>query len=171
MDIARSTVDETALQNENARDPWGSLALILKNLAVNQKSASQALPYASTFDSRLRLLRAAPPSVAASDLRRLPLPPALPFVLAFDLRLQRVRPANPSSQLLTVGRPSSAGLAIALRLPLSLRTSFRGHPSDSSFRLSDCPFVRYCFPVALQLAPSLNRSASRSAPSPARTAD
>jgi len=50
-----------------------------------------------------------------------------------------------------------------LRSPLALRASFRDHPSDSSFRLFDCPFVRFCFPIDLRLAPSSNRSASPSA--------
>jgi hypothetical protein len=58
-----------------------------------------------------------------------------------------------------------------LRSPLALRASSRGHPSEFSCRLSDNPFVRFCFPIKLQLAPSLNRSASRSSQSPACTAD
>jgi len=66
---------------------------------------------------------------------------------------------------------SSAGSIIVLRSLLALRASFRDHPSGSSFRLSDNPFVRFCFPITLQLAPLPNRLASPSAPSPACTAD
>lgn len=51
-----------------------------------------------------------------------------------------------------------------LRSRLALRASFRDHPSDSSFRLPDRPFVQFCFPIDLRLPPSSNRSASPSAP-------
>jgi hypothetical protein len=99
------------------------------------------------------------------------LPPAVPCFLTFDLRLGCLRAADPSSQPLTVGRLPLPAQPSSLRSPLALQASSRGHPSEANCRLLDNPFVRFCFPIALQLAPSPNRSASRSSPSPACTAD
>lgn len=159
-----------AQTNENARGLWGPLALILKNLAVNQRSTSPALPYGSAFDSRLQFPRAAllrslhPTCVDCRFLRLCRASSPSTCVSSGSARL--ILRAN-----LRLSVASSAGSIIVLRSPLSLRASFRDHPSDFSFRLLNNPFVRFCIPIELQLAPSPNRSASRSALSPACTAD
>jgi len=101
-----------------------------------RRSASPALPHVSTVDSRLQLPRAAPPSVAASDLRRLPLPPALSFDRTFDLRLRRVRPtilrANLRPSVARLCRPSHRALALRLRFEPAFVTILRIPAADSS---------------------------------------
>lgn len=99
------------------------------------------LPSACADCHLLRLYRASSPSTCVSGA-------STRLILRANLRLSSAY---------------SAGSIIVLRSPLALQASFRDHPSDSSFRLSDCTFVRFCFPIVLRLAPLPNRSASFSA--------